>query len=71
MFASIGKTGKAEFPRCIVLVAVDLQMKQLCDFVSQHTRTLFNALDITNDFLTHNPYTWKAMKTGASVPLRQ
>src|SRR6218665_801338 len=36
--------------------ATDVQVKQLCDFVYQHTRTLFTALDIPRDFLIHDPF---------------
>src|SRR6218665_2178768 len=59
MVAALRKTGQPDHPRRIVLTATDVQVKQLCDFVSQHTRTLFAALDITHDFLIHDPCTWE------------
>ena len=59
MVAALRKTGHPDHPRRIVLTAADIQDKQLCDFVSQHTRTLFTALDIPHDFLIHDPNTWE------------
>ena len=35
-----------------------LHQKQLSDFVSQHTRLPFSALDIPQQFLTKDPDTW-------------
>ncbi len=37
-----------------------LLKKKLSDFVSQHTRQLFTALDIPLNFLTSNPATWSS-----------
>jgi len=59
MIAALRKTGKPDHPWRIVLTATDVQVKQLYDFVSQHTRTLITALDITHDFLIHDPCTWE------------
>ena len=39
MVAVLRKTGHPDHPRRIVLTAADIQDKQLCDFVFEHTRT--------------------------------
>jgi len=57
MVAALRKTGQPDHPRRTVLTAADIQVKQPSDFVSQPTRTLFTALDISHDFLTHDPCT--------------
>src|SRR6218665_91242 len=54
MVAALRKTGQ---PTYGVLTATHIQLKQPSDFVSQPTGTLFTALDIPHDFLTHDPCT--------------
>jgi hypothetical protein len=62
MVAALTKTGHPDHRRRIVLTATDIQDKQMCDFASQYTRTLFTALDIPHDFLIHDPNTWDNKK---------
>src|SRR6218665_2499361 len=59
MVAALRKTGQPDHSRRIFLIATDVQVKQLYDFVSQHNRNLFTALDIPHDFLIHDPCTWE------------
>src|SRR6218665_3403561 len=54
MVAALRKTGQPDHSRRIFLIATDVQVKQLYDFVSQHNRNLFTALDIPHDFLIHD-----------------
>lgn len=60
MVAALRKTGQPDRPRRIVLTTADIQEKQLCDFVSQHTSKLFSALDIPQDLLIQDPSTWES-----------
>jgi len=48
MVAVLRKTGHPDHPRRIVLTAADIQDKQLCDFVSEHTRTKHCSLLLTS-----------------------
>src|SRR6218665_2084450 len=56
MVAALRKTGQ-DNQTFGVLTAADIAVKQPSDFMSQPTRTLFTALDISHGFLTHDPTT--------------
>lgn len=56
MVAALDKK-TTDHPRRIAFCPT-LQQNKLSDFVSQHTRKLFTALNIPQDFLTTNPDTW-------------
>jgi hypothetical protein len=61
MVAALDNKASADHPRRIAFNS-KLHEKQLSDFVSEHTRQLFMALDISQQFLTKSTDLWDSDK---------